>query len=79
MGLIRKEDLHESLLNSLSNTNLLINGDFRINQRNKQTYTENWKYTVDRWLISSYADTQLDVLDNGVRMTIKSLGIWINT
>ena len=78
MGLIRKEDLHESLLNSLNNHNLLINSDFRINQRNKQTYTENWKYTVDRWLLSSDADTQLDVLDNGVRMTIKSLGTWYN-
>ena len=33
MGLIRKEDLHESLLNSLSNPNLLINGDFQVWQR----------------------------------------------
>ena len=33
---------------------------------------------MDRWLLSSDADTQLDVLDNGVRMTIKSLGTWYN-
>lgn len=53
MGLIRKEDLNESLLNSLSNQNLLINGDFQVWQRG-----ENFSYgsgnnvnmfTADRW------------------------------
>lgn len=52
MGLIRKEDLHESLLNSLSNPNLLINGDFQVWQRGEVfTTTENglMLYTADRW------------------------------
>ncbi len=50
MGLIRKEDIHESLLNSLSNPNLFINGDFRnpVNQREKSEYTSN-TYCIDRW------------------------------
>ena len=76
MGLIRKEDLHDSLLNSLSNSNLLINGDFQINQRDKTNYTNG--YTIDRWMLSSDANLQLDVLDKGVRITAKSLGTWDN-
>ena len=33
------------------NNNLLINSDFRINQRGKNSYiqTNTWKYSVDRW------------------------------
>ena len=76
MGLIRKEDLHDSLLNSLSNSNLLINGDFQINQRDKTNYTNG--YTIDRWMLSSDANLQLDVLDKGVRVTTKSIGTWNN-
>lgn len=34
---------------NVSNPNLLINGDFRINQRGSTTYSDNGKYTVDRW------------------------------
>jgi len=34
---------------NVSNSNLLINGDFRINQRGLTTYVDNNKYTVDRW------------------------------
>ena len=33
---------------------MAINGDFRINQRDKKTYTENATYTVDRWLLANY-------------------------
>lgn len=53
MGLIRKEDLHESLLNSLINPNLLINGDFQVWQRGENfifNSTNNSNvYTADRW------------------------------
>ena len=35
----------------LSNPNLLINGDFRINQRGKTSYTVGAKYSVDRWML----------------------------
>ena len=48
MGLIRKEDIHESLLNSLSNPNLLINGDFQVWQRGTNFNGANI-YTADRW------------------------------
>lgn len=35
----------------VSNPNMLINGDFKINQRGQDTYTatNTWKYSVDRW------------------------------
>lgn len=38
-------------ISQLSNPNLLINGDFQINQRGQQTYTKSggYIYTVDRW------------------------------
>ena len=38
---------------NVSNPNLLINGDFRVNQRGQTTYTEASKYTVDRWRMHS--------------------------
>ena len=34
-----------------NNQNILINGDFKINQRNQQTYTKDSLYTVDRWML----------------------------
>lgn len=48
-----KADVATSTQN-VSNPNLLINGDFRINQRGKTSYvcTKN-EYTVDRWLGAS--------------------------
>ena len=38
---------------NVSNPNLLINGDFKVNQRGGTTYTEAGKYTVDRWKLVS--------------------------
>ena len=74
MGLIRKEDLHESLLNSLSNTNILINGDFKnpINQRGLQSYTVNTKYTIDRWIANG--NVKIDLVYNGIKITPLSNG-----
>ena len=36
---------------NISNANLLINGNFQVNQRGQTTYiqTNTWKYSVDRW------------------------------
>ena len=57
--LLRLENKIKNLNNSLnlifskvSNPNLLINSDFRINQRGNTSYSETKKYTVDRWLLN---------------------------
>ena len=70
-------------IDKLANDNLLLNGDFVINQRKQQTYTENWKYTVDRWLLSNLgsdgtAHGSLTKRDNGISLTgAKSLQLYI--
>jgi len=57
--LLRLENKINNLNNSLnlifskvSNPNLLKNSDFRVNQREKSSYTEANKYTVDRWMLT---------------------------
>lgn len=57
-----------------NNPNLLINGDFKINQRNQQTYTKDSSYTVDRWmLINKGVDEvphgSLSKKDKGISLT----------
>ena len=73
MGLITKEDIHESLLNSLSNPNLFINGDFRnpVNQREKSQYTSNG-YCIDRW--KKWTDKFTTSVQNGF---LRNQGTWI--
>ena len=51
--------------NSYSNPNLLINGDFRINQRGQTSYTGT-VYGVDRWI---GRDAIVSVIDKGVKIT----------
>ena len=54
-----------------SNPNLLDNADFRsgiINQRGQTQYSENNKYTVDRWLIRSSSQPSLTVNSNSVTL-----------
>ena len=71
-------------ISELANNNLLINGNFQINQRGKQTYTENAKYTVDRWMLSNFgsdgtANGSLTKRDIGVSLTgAKSLQLYIS-
>ncbi|MBQ8451704.1 MAG: hypothetical protein IJ538_02885 [Clostridia bacterium] len=50
---------------NVSNVNLLINGDFKINQRGKTTYSTANKYTVDRWKLVSGS---LSVVSNGINL-----------
>lgn len=50
--------------NSYINPNLLINGDFRINQRGKTSYT-GMVYCVDRWIAR---DAKVEVITNGVKV-----------
>ncbi len=42
-----------SFAENVSNPNLLINGDFKVNQRGESTYSTTNKYTVDRWKLVS--------------------------
>lgn len=54
-----------------SNPNLLINGDFQINQKGQIEYsvTNSDLFTLDRWrIIGANATAKLTKLDNGVRL-----------
>lgn len=53
-------------VSDISNPNLLINPDFKINQRGQTEYTSSG-YTVDRWWISN--TTPLTKLDNGIKFS----------
>lgn len=53
-----------------SNPNLLINPDFRINQRGKSEYTSNG-YTVDRWKINLGS---VKPSTNGITVTLNNKG-----
>lgn len=69
MGLIRKEDLHESLLNSLSNQNLLINGDFQVWQRGTSFGDIYNEYSADRWYVSKTSGTHsIEKIDKGMKV-----------
>ena len=46
--------------------NLLVNGDFQINQREQSEYTTSLAYTVDMWRIYQ---AKVNVLENGVKVT----------
>ncbi len=50
---------------NISNPNLLINGNFIINQREMSTYSTANKYTVDRWKLISGSVT---VTSNGINL-----------
>lgn len=69
-----KDDVN-SHLNEIAKPNFLFNGGFTINQRKKNQYTENYKYTVDRWqLINANKDPStmsgvLNVGDGYVELT----------
>lgn len=60
----------ETALNNLYRPNLLINGDFQINQRGQESYEVNNNniYTFDVWrIIASNTTTKVSRLDNGVK------------
>jgi len=64
--------LLKSNLTNFSNSNLLINSNFSVNQRSKTTYTEANKYTVDRWLLTGGS---LKVDSIGVTLTGTGQGL----
>lgn len=58
-----------------SNPNILINGNFQVNQRNSTSYTSSSSeinYTVDRWCFSKMANSTCKVDTN--KITLKSSG-----
>ena len=52
----------------VSNPNLLINGDFQINQRGLTTYEVNEKYTLDHWV--ARWRNKVSVLSKGIRLEL---------
>lgn len=67
--------LSEYMGTKFSNPNLLINPDFKINQRGKTSYStiESILYTVDRWLLLNGSIT---VSDNGLTAHANN-GCWV--
>lgn len=59
--------------NKFSNPNLLINPDFRVNQRGSANYTSNG-YTVDRWRINSGT---VKASSSGITVTLNNKGQFI--
>ena len=72
VGGIQKNGIDILNKSEIANPNLLINGDFRVNQRGKESYSGAKCYTVDRWLIGS--GLKVDVLDSGIKITNMSTG-----
>lgn len=52
---------------TISNPNLLINPDFKINQREKTTYSGTSAYSVDHWFRN--AEATMSVAENGITLT----------
>lgn len=59
--------LLRSNLTNYSNSNLLINGNFQINQRGQTSYSESTEYTVDRWM-NSENSTTVTQTSKGIRL-----------
>lgn len=59
----------------LSNPNLLINGNLKVNQRKQSEYSKNLQYTVDRWILINHNNEKnvdegkLFVTNDGVILT----------
>ena len=70
MGLIRKEDFHESFwLEGISNPNLLINGDFQVWQRGTNIGDIYNQYSADRWYVSKTSGTHsFEKTDKGMKV-----------
>lgn len=54
-----------------SNRNILVNGDFQVNQRGQSRYT-GFGYTVDMWKIESQEGTSIDVQGDGVQAVLST-------
>ena len=54
-----------------SNRNILVNGDFQVNQRGQSRYT-GFGYAVDMWKIESQEGTSIDVQGDGVQAVLSA-------
>lgn len=64
-GSILKSGMVVPNIAEISNPNLLINGDFKINQRGNTSYSTQNQYTLDRWKL---VDGSLSVEENGITL-----------
>lgn len=64
---IDEQKADRATVSQISNPNLVINGDFKVNQRGQTTYAGRG-YTVDRW-INSNNYTTTTIIDTGVRVS----------
>ena len=63
-------------LSNVSNPNLLINGDFQVNQRGFTVALDDsyvGKYLVDRWLLS-WGECKITKVDNGIEIINNGIG-----
>lgn len=67
-----KGDKGDTGLPGGSNPNLLINGDFSINQRGQEEYGNTSRYTVDRWQLSTR--TNANISFNASTKTLSNTG-----
>ena len=65
---VKKAEIAENV----SNPNILINGDFKVNQRGQNSYTGTSNYTVDRWKNSG---TYVSVNESGT-ITVSHFNGW---
>jgi hypothetical protein len=64
-NIVAQNSKHAEFAENVSNPNLLINGDFKVNQRGGSKYTETGKYTVDRWKLVSGS---VEVVEKGIKL-----------
>ncbi len=62
----------KAVLDGLHYPNLLINGDFQCNQRERSSYAINGAYSLDMWLIKQ--GLKVDIISNGIRITQRDDG-----
>lgn len=67
-----KGDKGDTGLPGGSNPNLLINGDFSINQRGQEEYGNATQYTVDRWQLSTQINANISF--NSTTKTLSNTG-----
>lgn len=65
----------KDVYNNVSNPNLIINGDFKVNQRGEFSYSNEdglIKYTVDRFKINTTHTTMVSQMSNGVSIYVEA-------